>query len=269
MRIGHREGDRGAGPQAEGIRVPTQYYYLARGNNHELIRRVLERRKIWVENNDLPLVHLRWSQTTQLMKFHTMEKSTLCFNHFEYHREISNKQCLIKNLTKFCEANKLNAFDITPTTFIIDFYDDQHELNLNSFVKFFNHHLPKGKSTIDKLSVTLPKSFNQSYNRHEKRSQGNFYTRPTIHPTFFSADSHYVWLLKPTFLNRGRGIHIFTSLTEFEKLINQYVVGHIEQPMRKEEPSEREISEPMSSSQLYPDLTGSILKDSKDTRETK
>ena len=27
--------------------------------------------------------------------------------------------------------------------------------------------------------------------------------------TFITPDSSYLWLLKPTFLNRGRGIHIF------------------------------------------------------------
>lgn len=113
-----------------------------------MIRRTLERRKIWVENNELPTVHFKWTQTTQLMKFHLMNKCTLCYNHFEYHRELSNKQHLIRNLTKFCEGNKMNAFDITPTTFIIDLYDDQFELNLNAFVKFFNHNLPKGKPTI-------------------------------------------------------------------------------------------------------------------------
>lgn len=146
---------------------------------------------------------------------------------------MSNKQYLIKNLTKFCEANKLNAFDITPTTFVIDLYDDQFEINLNSFVKFFNHNLPKGKPTVDKVSVSLPKSFTQSFSKGEKRSQGNFYTRPTINPTFFAPDSHNVWLLKPTFLNRGRGIHIFTNLTEFERLINQYVRGDFEQLHKK------------------------------------
>jgi hypothetical protein len=108
----------------------------------------------------------------------------------------------------------MNAFDITPTTFIIDLYDDQFELNLNAFVKFFNHNLPKGKPTIEKVSIALPKSHTQSAYKGDKRSQGNFYTRPTLYPTFFS-EKHYVWLLKPTFLNRGRGIHIFTSLNEF------------------------------------------------------
>lgn len=60
----------------------TQFYYLGRGNNHELIKRVLDRRKIWVENNELPLVHFKWTQNTYLMKFHLMNKSTLCYNHF-------------------------------------------------------------------------------------------------------------------------------------------------------------------------------------------
>ena len=72
--------------------------------------------------------------------------------------------------------------------------------------------MPKGKTTLEKVNISLPKLPTSAMNKGDKRCQGNFYTRPTIHSTFFSADSHNVWLLKPTFLNRGRGIHIFTNL---------------------------------------------------------
>ena len=40
--------------------------------------------------------------------------------------------------------------------------------------------------------------------------------------SFLSDDSNYLWLLKPTYLNRGRGIHVFSNLDTFQKLINEY-----------------------------------------------
>jgi hypothetical protein len=35
-------------------------------------------------------------------------------------------------------------------------------------------------------------------------------------------NSKFLWLLKPTFLNRGRGIHVFSSLETLVKLIQEY-----------------------------------------------
>ena len=48
-----------------------------------------------------------------------------------------------------------------------------------------------------------------------KRSQGNFYCKPTCPKTFFAKTSSYLWILKPTFMNRGRGVSLFSNLTEF------------------------------------------------------
>lgn len=59
-------------------------------------------------------------------------------------------------------------------------------------------------------------------------------------PPAFMADenSSYMWLLKPTFLNRGRGIHIFNDLNTLEKLINDYCEGYVEKPLKKRDSNE-------------------------------
>ena len=46
-------------------------------------------------------------------------------------------------------------------------------------------------------------------------------------------DSFNLWLLKPTHLNRGRGIHVFRDLETLNKLIKQYCVGKEEQGVAK------------------------------------
>lgn len=38
-------------------------------------------------------------------------------------------------------------------------------------------------------------------------------------------DSFNLWLLKPTHLNRGRGIHVFNDLDTLHGLIKQYCIG--------------------------------------------
>ena len=54
-------------------------------------------------------------------------------------------------------------------------------------------------------------------------------------------DSYNLWLLKPTHLNRGRGIHVFRDIETLHKLIKQYCVGKEELNMKKREsPSKKD-----------------------------
>ena len=38
---------------------------------------------------------------------------------------------------------------------------------------------------------------------------------------YLSDEQEYSWILKPTYLNRGRGIHLFNNLDTLVKLINE------------------------------------------------
>lgn len=49
-------------------------------------------------------------------------------------------------------------------------------------------------------------------------------------------NSSYLWFLKPTGLNRGRGIRIFSTLEQLENLLNEYYEGAVEKILEKEEP---------------------------------
>lgn len=62
--------------------------------------------------------------------------------------------------------------------------------------------------------VTKPKAFNF------QKSKGLKYTMPACH-----FDSHNLWILKPTHLNRGRGIHVFKDLDTLKTLVKQYCTG--------------------------------------------
>ena len=42
-------------------------------------------------------------------------------------------------------------------------------------------------------------------------------------------DGYNLWLLKPTHLNRGRGIHVFNDLNTLHKLIKEYCLGKDEE----------------------------------------
>lgn len=46
-------------------------------------------------------------------------------------------------------------------------------------------------------------------------------------------DTFNLWLLKPTHLNRGRGIHVFRDMDTLVKLIKQYCSGKEEVSAKK------------------------------------
>ena len=66
--------------------------------------------------------------------------------------------------------------------------------------------------------VTKFKTFN-----FERRSSTR-YSMPICH-----FDGFNMWLLKPTHLNRGRGIHVFRDLDTLHKLIREYCQGKDEE----------------------------------------
>lgn len=53
-------------------------------------------------------------------------------------------------------------------------------------------------------------------------------------------DGYNLWLLKPTHLNRGRGIHVFRDLETLHKLVKEYCQGKDEEvKVMKKEPGEK------------------------------
>ena len=46
-----------------------------------------------------------------------------------------------------------------------------------------------------------------------------------MHETFDLNEKNYVWLLKPTNLNRGRGIKVFNTIEQLEKYLNEFLEG--------------------------------------------
>ena len=101
-------------------------------------------------------------------------------------------------------------------------------LNLLKKSKEKNHQL--GISTLYKTNAkdganqkaTKFKSFN-----FEKRTS----TKLTCPMSHF--DGYNLWLLKPTHLNRGRGIHVFRDLPTLHKLIKEYCIGKDEESWKK------------------------------------
>lgn len=55
-------------------------------------------------------------------------------------------------------------------------------------------------------------------------------------------DGYNLWLLKPTHMNRGRGIHVFNDLQTLQKLMKEYCTGREEENIKKKYRQDKEES---------------------------
>jgi len=75
-------------------------------------------------------------------------------------------------------------------------------------------------ASINGGSSSIPGSYS-----HAEAITGDY----KIHKSFLGeSSSSYMWLLKPTNLNRGRGIELFSDLQVLEDLLNNYFEGFYE-----------------------------------------
>ena len=132
----------------------------------------------------------------------------------------------------------------------MDLDKEDCDINFQSFLQFYMANLPKGLESFKKPIFEIRKKFRNfiplpAYDK--KQSFGNTpYTRPKMKPVYINGTS-YLWLLKPTGFNRGRGISIFTTLDQLEKYINEYYEGVVEkslkqQPLEEKKENEEEIT---------------------------
>lgn len=170
---------------------------------------------------------------------------------------------------------KQNVFDITPLTYVIDFQDESCDLLLHNFLKFFEMHIPKqhtaAKEATAKAALDIKrilKKFQTSNNNGGHHQQGApeklynyFYTRWGLQETFLDEKSStYMWLLKPTFLNRGRGIHVFNNLTTLSQLIADYTEGFEEKSLKKQKDTPVLETNEETSAAVNPPAEGADLK---------
>lgn len=83
-------------------------YILGPGNNSELVKRVLGKRDHWEETSGAnTLFNFIWKQDNKGYHYERIIPDNICrqcFNHFEFHREISTKSGLIENMAMYCEV---------------------------------------------------------------------------------------------------------------------------------------------------------------------
>ena len=75
-------------------------------------------------------------------------------------------------------------------------------------------------------------------NSDKVSQKSNPYSKPKMHPSCTNGDT-YLWLLKPTGLNRGRGIQIFNNIETLEKQLYELCEG-VEEKFGESQPKKPE-----------------------------
>ena len=121
-----------------GCEVKGYRYILMKGNNHPLVKRVMETRSSWVKipHSSTTLFDFKWTPTSNFIKFDFLNKhgQKTIVNHFEFHSSITQKDTLYQNMAKHCEVIHKCTFDFLPVTFVID-YTSKYNFE-NAFEQF-------------------------------------------------------------------------------------------------------------------------------------
>ena len=171
------------------------------------------------ENNPLP--NFIWSHSSTRLDFSEFSKYRPAHikkmtNHFEFHKELSNKMNLFLNMMIYCESFNLDLFSMLPLTFPIR-YESQNYINeIASFINIFNN--------INKY--VDDNQLNYKYrNLFDLELKGRTGYKTSVHVP----KSHYcgrnLWLVKAIDLNRGRCIKISDNISGIESIIKHFYKG--------------------------------------------
>ncbi|EGR31453.1 tubulin-tyrosine ligase family protein, putative [Ichthyophthirius multifiliis] len=195
-------------------------YKIGKGNNSELVLNVMKTRKNWSQQQQAGQeCKFIWQSVSSQIKFQQINNTFV--NHFEFHKQITTKNNLIKNLESFAKFNSLYIYDITPLTYCINPESSQFQQVFEEFLNLY-----QSKSTFP---------FSQ---KHES-SQKIGYCQPKYPQSLFSGKN--VWIIKPADFNRGCGIKLFSSLKQLINILladnkkyleRQFIIQkYIEQPL--------------------------------------
>ena len=199
------------------------YFMVYPGNNGQLIERCILTRKNWEKLPKDKKNHesnLLWTPLSIQINynFHKAIEESHIVNHFENHKQLTNKRNAFINLMKYCESNNINLFSFYPLTIIISLNNDFFDIEIENFKKCY-FDLPNLVEDLEnKNGNFLDKHYKNYFNISKDKKLGNI--QKLIIPK-----SHYagknLWLIKKINLNRGREIQVMSNLEKIIQQINQ------------------------------------------------
>lgn len=216
---------------------PIYSYSVGRGNNDFVIKEVMSKRKNWQDAEDnLKITTFRWQQTSKDILWDVYNfSSTNVFNHFEFNSELGKKDNLVKNLKWYIDKNglKVKIFDLVPFTIEFNIQNNQTEMQ----TQFFRQVMELVGAAESSKELKTEQLFTQKQKK-ENTSSPSINNNNNIGlnkkmpesicfggidklPGSFVGTKN-LWLLKPTCLNRGKGIELVNTFEDFQKTIQKF-----------------------------------------------
>ena len=234
----------------------TYYCSIARGNNHEMIQRVILNRTWWKKVPQLstkakmkglmPTVptHFFWRMMVNNFDFQPLNSTNGGFlmkqsiNRFSHSEEISDKDNLYRNLWFLSQRQSLDLSTIVPLTYSFRMHEVQFEKDLQQFCRLFlateqncapKDILPLRVLKDDKLKEDVPIYYEFGFEFPKRSYTGRKFQN--VDPAQVKRNSNFfheknLWILKPSWCDRGKGVEIFKSLEELGKFLQMYVSGY-------------------------------------------
>ena len=96
----------------------TYRFSMIRGNNSDLVKRVLLTREYWneVEKEHLTVYSFKWAPVSKCINYDQLgiHGQRKIVNHLERHDLLTTKDQLYLNMHKYCEHQKKNVFEYMP-----------------------------------------------------------------------------------------------------------------------------------------------------------
>ena len=201
--------------------------YIGSGNTDAVIA-VLKQRRCWTfsQNMNDPQVQFVWKQTIAGISFETYSNQqpgrARVFNHFDNHREISQKDLLLKNMYRYCVLQGVEVFDYLPPTFEAR-VDRRGAVIGQEGIKLLFELMQRSPPGSVHLMSALEEAVADGV---IKSAEGKLKLAQLFHgqaevkeiPACMH-EGHNLWIIKPIDCNRGNGIEILSRFTDLQKCV--------------------------------------------------
>ncbi|KRX01751.1 hypothetical protein PPERSA_01621 [Pseudocohnilembus persalinus] len=250
-------------PQRSGqVKKRVLYKCFIQGtNNTQLVKNIIQKKQGWgIVGNQEGFNHLLWFDSAQKIRFEMQgvqqqqlqlqqqnqqkdSKKKQMVNHFQGYKELASKPLLLRNFEKICKQYKLQMFDFTPLSFIIDGNSNSYQNDFEDFLNIFYSKSVAEKQDLINIEILRRKHFykqslqesQQSYKYNNKNNNNNVLqenqevsqinklkgaAQLRNHDTMHQGKN--MWIFKPSDNNRGIGIRIFSTIQELILILQEF-----------------------------------------------
>ena len=131
----------------------------------------------------------------------------------------------VLQLCQLTQKTESDLWKIVPPTYILNCRDQCSMQILKQFTDLYQKHYP------EELKKKFPNGEKQ-FIQHRKKLRTYFFNsnlkkaihkNPPMLDVFVNEEGDYLWIVKPPYLNRGRGIQVFSKLSQLTKFVSENV----------------------------------------------